>query len=189
MGDILRGSTVFAGSWAEWTRTGSIDLQHEPQIKPQGKRPGWSTMGNEWQLVDEDGHKRPKARLFQEERRCSTSRKEERSSERKISTVSPFIPNLFIFLHFPLHPLAFSTPTLLAMDHEKSKYVHKVKQLVNLWNTLPMRSTALYSIQLEEKSKKKKGREKKGKKHTHNVGHHFRKDIQYPWAFSFRTDE
>lgn len=42
-------------------------------------------------------------------------------------------------------------PSSLTTDHEKSKYVHEVKQSVNLWNTLAMRSASLYSLQLQKK--------------------------------------
>ena len=44
MGDVLRVPAVFAGCWAEWMATSSIDLQCGQQIKPQDKRLGRRTM-------------------------------------------------------------------------------------------------------------------------------------------------
>lgn len=44
MGDVLRVPAVFAGCWAEWMATSSIDWQCGLQIKPQDKRLGRSTM-------------------------------------------------------------------------------------------------------------------------------------------------
>lgn len=44
MGDVLRVPAAFAGVWAEWMATSSIDLQRGPQIKPQDKRLGRRTM-------------------------------------------------------------------------------------------------------------------------------------------------
>lgn len=52
-------------------------------------------------------------------------------------------------------------PSSLTTDHERSKYVHEVKQSVNLWNTLAMRSASLYSFQLQKKNKNRRRGEKK----------------------------
>lgn len=73
----------------------------------------------------------------------------------------------------------FPKPLLPVTENKKNKCVHKVRQSVNLWNTLAMRFALPLSCKKEEKEEKIK----------HKVGHHFRGDIQYPWAFSFHTDE
>lgn len=166
-------------------------------------------MGNEWQLIDQDDHNRPKRNfywkkiglttvkvstsarqwdhpLWWSEKQVLPGKKEQRLLLHLLKKKNP-VP--FICLpRFYSSSSAFLNvsppPSSLTTDHEKSKYVHEVKQSVNLWNTLAMRSASLYSFQLQKK-KKKIEEEKK----PHNVGHHFRGDIQYPWAFSFHTDE
>lgn len=85
------------------------------------------------------------------------------SLRRKISTgtqitVLPFhsFSSPPLFLNLFLCPLPFPSPSSLATDQEESKYVCEAKQSVNLWNTLAMRSAALYSFQLQKKRKKRR---------------------------------
>lgn len=85
------------------------------------------------------------------------------SLRRKISTgtqitVLPFhsFSSPPLFLNLFLCPLPFPSPSSLATDHEESKYVCEAKQSVNLWNTLAMRSAALYSFQLQKKKEEEK---------------------------------
>lgn len=169
MGDVLRGSVVFVGEWAERTATSSIDLQHEPQIKPQKKtRLG----GEQWCKTEGPHGKRTTGRwgwpqttkVLVPGRGLATS--EASSSKRKNihKKKKDYRFNFSsILVLFCLQWL--SASTLLATNHEKRKYMCDVKQLVNLWNTLAMRSAALYSFQLENR-KKNEGRKKTEKKHT-----------------------
>lgn len=76
-------------------------------------------------------------------------------------SVLPFYSHSFHLLSSPnifLHPSRFLPPPPFstATDHEESKYVHEVKQSVNLWNTLAMRSAALHSFQQQKKKKEEK---------------------------------
>lgn len=82
-------------------------------------------------------------------------------------SVLPFYSHSFHLLSSPnifLHPSRFLPlpPFSTATDHEESKYVHEVKQSVNLWNTLAMRSAALHSFQQQKKKRKRRKKKTQG---------------------------